>query len=133
MSGRTLMIAATAMAMLGLPSLVQARESVTSIKPLLIEALQAGKAAGTLVGRDALALSGQFGTAAPILVDVERIGTHTEAGCGRLRVVTRQAGVVERDAQGKAGPATDQSFAWQVNYCRSGRFPIGESGEGVDE
>lgn len=125
--GRTMIVALLAAA---LASPAMAREAVTSIKPLLVRALQAGKAKGTLVSRDAQAFSRQFGTAAPILVDVEQVGSHKERGCGRLRVVTRQAGVVERDAQGKPRPAADQSLAWQVNYCVSGRFPIGEGGEG---
>ncbi len=128
MSSRTLIVMA-ALAMAAPMSPAQARENVTSVKPLLIEALQKGRAEGVLVSSDAVAFSKRFGTTAPILVDVERISTHKEPGCGRLRVVTRQAGVIELDAQGQARPAADQSFAWQVNYCVSGRFPIGEEGE----
>lgn len=128
MHGRPLI--AIGLAVLALAPSAQARENVTTIKPLLIKALQTGKAEGALVSRDAQAFSQQFGTSAPILVDVEQVGTHKERGCGRLRVVTRQAGVIERDANAKPRPAADQSLAWQVNYCVSGRFPIGEGGEG---
>lgn len=125
--GRT-MTMAFLVAALASPAL--ARENVTTIKPLLIKALRVGKAEGKLVSRDAQAFSQQFGTSAPILVDVEQVGTHKEQGCGRLRVVTRQAGVIERDTQGTPRPAAEQFLAWQVNYCLSGRFPIGEGGEG---
>ncbi|MDD5366674.1 MAG: hypothetical protein PHR30_15160 [Gallionellaceae bacterium] len=125
MPGRTLIVVAA----LAMAQPAHARENVTSVKPLLVEALQNGRAEGVLVSSATEAFSKQFGTTAPILVDVERISTHKEPGCGRLRVVTRQAGVIERDAQGNARPAADQSFAWQVNYCVSGRFPIGEEGK----
>lgn len=107
-----------------------AREAVTTIKPLLVRALTSGRAEGVLVGPAAQAMSKRFGTSAPILVDVERIGSHRQTGCGRLRVLTRQAGVVEvANGQGPAQPASDRSFAWQVNYCATGRFPIGEEGD----
>ncbi|MBK6742607.1 MAG: hypothetical protein IPG66_06345 [Hydrogenophilales bacterium] len=106
-----------------------ARQTVTSLKPLLITALKTGQAEGELDNRDARAFTRTFGASAPILIDVTRIGGHKEPGCGRLQVVTRQAGVIERDEKGLALPAKDQSLTYQVNYCASGRFPVGEGGE----
>jgi hypothetical protein len=108
---------------------VWARQTVTSLKPLLITALKTGQAEGELDNRDARAFTRTFGTSAPILIDVTRVGAHKEAGCGRLQVVTRQAGVIERDEKGQVLPAKDQSLTYQVNYCVSGRFPVAEGGE----
>ena len=105
-----------------------ARQTVSSLKPLLVEALRKGSAEGLLANPDAKAFSQTFGSTAPILIDVVRIGSHQEAGCGRLRVTTSQAGVVERDQKGHALPAKDQRMVYQVNFCGSGRFPIGEEG-----
>ena len=105
-----------------------ARHTVSSLKPLLVEALRKGSAEGLLANPDAKAFSQTFGSTAPILIDVVRIGSHQEAGCGRLRVTTSQAGVVERDQKGHALPAKDQRMVYQVNFCGSGRFPIGEEG-----
>lgn len=105
-----------------------ARQTVASLKPLLVEALRKGSAEGVLANPDAKAFSQTFGSTAPILIDVVRIGSHQEAGCGRLRVTTSQAGVVERDKRGQALPAKDQRMVYEVNYCERGRFPIGEEG-----
>lgn len=105
-----------------------ARQTVTSLKPLLVEALKKGSAEGTLSSPDAKAFTRTFGSTAPILIDVVRIGSHQEAGCGRLRVTTSQAGVVERDKKGQVLPAKDQRLVYQINYCEHGRFPIAEEG-----
>jgi hypothetical protein len=105
-----------------------ARQTVSSLKPLLVEALKNGSAEGILASPDAKAFTRTFGSTAPILIDVVRIGSHQEAGCGRLRVTTSQAGVVERDKKGQVLPAKDQRMVYRVNYCDSGRFPIGEEG-----
>ena len=101
-----------------------ARQSVASLKPLLVEALRKGSAEGILSNPDAKAFSQTFGSTAPILIDVVRIGSHQEAGCGRLRVTTSQTGVVERDQKGTALPAKDQRMVYQINYCESGRFLV---------
>jgi hypothetical protein len=105
-----------------------ARQTVSSLKPLFVEALRMGRAECVLSNPDAKAFTRTFGSPAPILIDVVRIGSHQEAGCGRLRVTTSQAGVVERDQKGQALPTKDQRMVYQVNYCESGRFPIGEEG-----
>lgn len=128
MSRRALILALMAQGVLFV-QVASARQSVVSLKPLLIAALNTGQAEGVLVSRDAQAFAQTFGASAPILIDVTRIAGHKEPGCGRLQVVTRQAGVVERDAKGQALPAKDQSLSYQVNYCVSGRFPAGEGGE----
>lgn len=105
-----------------------ARQTVASLKPLLVEALRKGSAEGILASPDAKAFSKTFGSTAPILIGVVRVGSHQEAGCGRLRVTTSQASVVERDKNGQVRPTMDQRMVYQVNYCERGRFPIGEEG-----
>ncbi len=105
-----------------------ARQNVTSLKPLFIEAIKKGSAEGTLVSNDAKVMARIFGSASPILLDVKRIGSHKEVGCARLQVTTSQAGVVERDKEGKILPAKNQRMEYEINFCESGRFPIGEEG-----
>jgi hypothetical protein len=105
-----------------------ARQVVDTLKPLLVEALKGGRAEGLLDNPDARAFTKTFGATAPIRVDVERVGSHAQPGCGRLEVTTRQAGVVERDEKGTALQAKDQRLVYQVNFCENGRFPVGEEG-----
>ena len=125
MSRRALILAM----LLALPMAeASARQTVATLKPLLVEALKAGRAEGILDNPDARAFTQTFGATAPILVDVARVGSHAQPGCGRLEVTTRQAGVVERDEKGTPLPAKDQRLVYQVNFCESGRFPVGEEG-----
>lgn len=105
-----------------------ARQPVSSVRPLFIEAIKQGSAEGMLVSNDTKVMAKLFGTSSPILVDVKRIGSHKEPGCARLRVTTRQAGVIQPDAKGKPLPAKDLSMEYDINFCESGRFPIGEEG-----
>lgn len=107
---------------------VQAREDVSSIKPLLIEAVRQGRAEGRMVGPAAEIMAKAFHSDQPVLVDVERLKPHQEAGCARLRIVTRQAAVQET-VKGRLNAPADQSFAWQIDYCESGTFPVGEEGK----
>lgn len=125
MPSRALIVALAALCGL-LTASAQARQTVHTLQPLLVQALRAGKAEGILGGPAAEFMAKRFKSQAPILVDVERIAGHAQAGCGRLRIATRQAGVIEPDAQGKPQAPADQSFAWQVNFCETGTFPVGE-------
>lgn len=105
-----------------------ARQNVTSLRPLFIEAIKKGSSEGTLVSNDAKVMARIFGSTSPILLDVKRIGSHKEPGCARLQVTTSQAGVIERDKEGKILPAKNQRMEYEINFCESGRFPIGEEG-----
>ena len=93
------------------------RVPVASVKPLLIAALERGEAQGLLVGPAADAIHRRFKTESPIEIDVTRISPLDDANCGRLDVLTREAGVIATDKP------EEQSLRYQISYCRDGRFP----------
>lgn len=94
------------------------RIPVTSVKPLLLDALEKGEAHGTLTGRAAEAVRRRFKTESPIDIDVIRTQPVDSAGCSRFEILTRQSQVEESDK-----PA-DLALRYQVSYCRDGRFPV---------
>ncbi len=103
---------------------------VSSIKPLLLEALAKGEAHGVLIGSIRDAMKQRFQTDAPIKVDVKRVGTHRQPGCARLAVRTRQANVVLPAAAGMPPNAPTSMMAdYQIDYCNTGRYPQGEQGK----
>ena len=95
------------------------RAPVTSIKPLLIAAIERGEAHGELIGEGASFMRGHFGSTAPIEIDVRAISQLRQAGCKRLEVTTRQDAVREVRDQ----PSKRKELVFQVSYCRDGRFP----------
>ena len=95
------------------------RTPVTSIKPLLLAAIDLGEAHGELTGDGATYMRSHFRTDAPIEIDVRTISPLRQAGCKRLEITTRQEGVKEaRDQR-----SIRKELVFQVNYCRDGRFP----------
>lgn len=94
-----------------------ARTQVTEIKPLLIRAIELGSAHGVLVGEAATYLRQKFDSSAPIEIDVRALHALPQPGCSRLEVTTRQKDVLEKAKRG------DKELAYQVSYCRDGRFP----------
>jgi hypothetical protein len=103
------------------------RTPAITIRPLLMEAAARGSAKGVLVGPVAEGIGRSFGSTAPIEVDVMRLSELAEAGCARLRVVTRQAGVRPGVASAPA-MAPSQTLTYEISYCASGRFPVPASG-----
>lgn len=101
------------------PVLAVERVPVTSIKPLLIRAIETGESHGTLTGRPAAFMRERFGSTAPIEIDVKALRALRELGCKRLEVTTRQKAVRESANQAPA----DKELIYQVSYCRDGRFP----------
>ncbi len=95
------------------------RTPVTSIKPLLVAAIDRGEAHGELVGKAADFMRERFKSTAPIGIDVRAIAALTDAGCKRLEITTRQDGVTET---GNAPPARKE-LVYELSYCRDGRFP----------
>lgn len=93
------------------------RTAVTSIKPLLVAAIEHGVARGVIVGEAAAYVRKQFDTTAPIEVDVKRLHGLQQPGCSRLEVTTRQLAVSEK------GEREDKELVYQVSYCRDGTFP----------
>lgn len=130
-----------------------AREEVTSLKPLLIRAIEQGRAAGVMVGPVAEGMARVFVSTAPIEVDVERLAWLQESGCARLQVSTNQAAVVMPEPPTAVGVPTPsptprqaapdspqltglppgqrpaqrlpqpQALRYALSYCQSGTFP----------
>jgi len=100
-------------------ALTAERSPVTSIKPLLVAAIDHGESHGELVGEAANFMRERFNAVAPIVIDVKSLATLTEPGCKRLEVTTRQEGV--REAANH--PPARKELVYQVSYCRDGRFP----------
>ena len=106
-------------ALLGTRLYAADRMSVTSIKPLLMLAIDQGEAHGQLVGEAATFMRTQFGAASPIEIDVKTLRALTQPDCKRLEVTTRQNGVRETPKHALA----HKELVYQVNYCRDGSFP----------
>lgn len=100
-------------------SVAAERSPVTSIKPLLVAAIDHGEAHGELIGEAAKFMRQRFKSTAPIAIDVRMLATLTEPGCKRLEVTTRQEGIIEVANQ----PPVRKELVYQVSYCRDGRFP----------
>jgi hypothetical protein len=106
------------------------RTPVPSIKPLMLEALAHGEAHGVLIGAVQRIFEKNFKSAAPIEVDVKRIGSHRQPGCARLAVTTQQADVVLPVQSGMPlHPPTTMKARYQIDYCETGEFPQGEEGK----
>ena len=100
---------------------------VSSIKPLLLAAIENGTAHGVLNGKVHDTMRKVFKTDAPIIVDVERVAAHRQPGCARLSVMTKQAAVVLPAKTGaKSAPSQDMRMRYQVDFCSTGEFPAGE-------
>ncbi len=110
------------------PAQAQTRE-VTTIKPLLIEAIRLGRAEGQLVGEAAQFMAREFGSNAPILITVKRIRAHKKPGCARLEVDTRQANVLDRTPEGASNTVADKQLVYEISFCENGRVP--EEGGGL--
>jgi len=95
------------------------RSAVTSIKPLLLAAIEHGEAHGKLTGEAANFMRERFKSTDAIEIDVRTLAILDEPGCKRLEVSTRQ----ERVAEAPNQPATPRTLVYQVSYCRDGRFP----------
>ena len=101
------------------PAFALERAPVTSLKPLLIEAINRGESHGQLTGESATFMRERFGSTAPIEIDVKALRVLAQRGCKRLEVTTRQKAVRETPTQAPA----DKELIYQVSYCRDGRFP----------
>ena len=99
------------------PAAAVERITVTEIKPLLMLAAERGEAHGVLSGTGAAYMQRRFETTSPIEVNVRRLRTLPQAGCGRLEVTTHQRAVLVK------GNRQDQELIYLLNYCADGRFP----------
>lgn len=111
------------------------RVEVGSIRPLLIAAIEKGEAHGILVGENVQTVQTLFRTKEPMLVDVKSIRPLPESGCKRLQVTTALKGALpderglkvmtqEERIRTKNGTIPqDIQFAYQISFCRNGKFP----------
>jgi hypothetical protein len=93
------------------------RTAVTEVKPLLMVAAERGEAYGVLGGPGADYVRRRFNTDTPIEIDVRRLHTLPQPGCGRLEVTSRQRAVLESASR------HDQTLTYQVSFCSDGNFP----------
>lgn len=99
------------------------RQAVTTVKPLLVNAIDQGEAHGLLVGQAAQYITQTFRSTAPIEIDVKTVRTLGEPGCKRLAVTTSQEGVVDFNREKRDTKPARTAFTYQFNYCRDGRTP----------
>ena len=102
------------------------RQAVTTVKLLLLTAIDQGEAHGVLVGQAAQYITQTFRSTAPIEIDVRTIRTLGEPGCKRLAVTTSQESVVDFNRERRDTKPARTAFTYQLNYCRDGRTPQGE-------
>ena len=108
----------TGAALLGALATLRAN-TVTEIRPLLMQALQQGSARAVLEGPGAEYIRKTFSATRPIEVEVQRLHPLPQPGCYRLEVTTRQQDVLVK------GLRSDQSLVWQVSVCQDGSL-LGE-------
>ena len=99
------------------------RQAVTTVKPLLVTAIDQGEAHGVLVRQAAQYIAQTFKSAAPIEIDVKTVQPLGEPGCKRLAVTTAQDGVVDFNRERRDTKPARMAFTYQLNYCRDGRMP----------
>ena len=99
------------------------RQAVTTVKPLLVTAIDQGEAHGVLVGQAAQYIAHTFKSTAPIEIDVKTVQVLGEPGCKRLAVTTAQDGVVDFNRERRDTKPARMAFTYQLNYCRDGRMP----------
>ena len=99
------------------------RQAVTTVKPLLVTAIDQGEAHGVLVGQAAQYIAQTFKSVAPIEIDVKTVQALEEPGCKRLAVTTSQDGVVDFNREKRDTKPARNSFTYQLNYCRDGQTP----------
>jgi hypothetical protein len=99
------------------------RQAVTTVKPLLVTAIDQGEAHGVLVGQAAQYIAQTFKSTAPIEIDVKTVQAREEPGCKRLAVTTSQDGVVDFNREKRDTKPARNSFTYQLNYCRDGQTP----------
>ena len=106
------------------PGLSAATE-YTSVKPVMLEALDSpgGVANGVLVGPIADKFSASTGSPAPVVVDVTTLKRFKQEGCKRLNVRLKQANVPTKE-----GKLAEFGVDYGLNLCRDGSSPT----EGMD-
>jgi hypothetical protein len=92
----------------------------SSIKPLLLKAMQEGQARTVLEGKVADKFKEQFQRDAPVVATAKVIDDLGIKGCKRLLVNIEMIGVTMKDGAGNNHPA---KIAMPVNFCPDGTVP----------
>jgi hypothetical protein len=92
----------------------------SSIKPLLLKAMQEGQARTVLEGKVADKFRDQFQRDAPVVATAKVIEDLGIKGCKRLLVNIEMLGVTIKDGTGNNHPA---KIAMPVNFCPDGTVP----------
>lgn len=97
------------------------RTPVADARPLLVAALDspAGEAHGVLAGALADAITLRFKATSPIYIDVSTERRYRQTGCGRLKIVFWQEGVLSP----RSPVPRKQTVEMGLNYCRDGLPP----------
>ena len=97
----------------------------TSVKPVMLEALDApgGMANGVLVGPIADKFSASTGSPAPVVVEVTTLKRFKQEGCKRHNLRLKQANVPTKE-----GKLAEFGVDYGLNLCRDGSSPT----EGMD-
>ena len=114
-----LLVAWNLMAALAWATAPSERVAVTTLRPLLLDALTHGAAHGTLVGEAVPFMMQHFGSTAPIEIDVRALHPLPQPGCQRLEVTTTQRAVIDPTT----AQAQDAKLVYQISYCANGDFP----------
>jgi hypothetical protein len=120
-----LVITVAAAVALAAPVYALDRQVVTSVKPLLVAAIDQGEAHGVLTGPAARYIAQTFRSRAPIEIDVKAVHDLPEPGCKRLAVTTAQDGVMDFNRGKRAAKPSREAFTYKLNFCRDGRMPQG--------
>lgn len=101
---------------------------VQSLQPLLLEALDTGRAQGVIVGPIADNFAQLFKTREPLLFSVRRIAALSPQ-CARLEVTASQEHVWDRNSVQVAKGPEHRHLTYQVSMCADGTYyeakPIG--------
>ena len=109
-----------ALALLAVAPSLSAATEFTSVKPVMLEALNApgGTANGVLVGPIADKFAASTGSAAPVVVEVTTLKSFKQEGCKRLNVRLKQANVPTKE-----GKLAEFGVDYSLNLCRDGSAP----------
>ena len=99
------------------------RQAVTTVRPLLLSAIDDGEAHGVLVGQAAQYFAQTFKSTAPIEIDVKTVQALGEPGCKCLAVTTSQDGILDFNREKRETQPGRKAFTYELNYCRDGRTP----------
>ncbi|MHB0992009.1 MAG: hypothetical protein ACYC0M_12125 [Burkholderiales bacterium] len=106
-------------------SLASSMDEYSSVKPLLLQALDdpEGKSQGEIVGKIADKIQTTTKSTSPVIATVTTLKHFKQVGCSRLNLRLQQANVPTN-----SGKFTDFAMDYGINLCKNGDPPT----EGMD-